>query len=210
MATIDPVLTQFRSALNEVYGDRIERVVLFGSRARGDAQPDSDYDVAVFLKGMEDRWAEFDRLSLVETSIIEKTGAVVHAMPYLAGAYRERTPLTHELRREGLDLRLPRQSVSLRRPESASAMPAPFWRSALATRRDAAHIWPASMPPKPSFSRPPARSRKPTAGFNHSSSISRETIRACRPIFCRSFHRHADTGGQAITRLQTTALNRKR
>ena len=66
MATIDPVLTQFRTALDVEYGDRIERVVLFGSRARGDAQPDSDYDVAVFLRSMEDRWAEFDRLSLIE------------------------------------------------------------------------------------------------------------------------------------------------
>lgn len=104
MATIDPVMTQFRTALDEVYGDRIERVVLFGSRARGDAVPDSDYDVAVFLKGMEDRWTEFDRLSRIETRIIEHTGAVIHAMPFLAGAYRERTPLMHELRREGLDL----------------------------------------------------------------------------------------------------------
>jgi predicted nucleotidyltransferase len=33
-----------------MYGDRIERVVLFGSRARGDAQENSDYDVAVFLR----------------------------------------------------------------------------------------------------------------------------------------------------------------
>ena len=104
MATIDPVLTQFRTALDVEYGDRIERVVLFGSRARGDAQPDSDYDVAVFLRSMEDRWAEFDRLSLIETRIIETTGAVVHAMPYVAGAYSERTPIMHELRREGVDL----------------------------------------------------------------------------------------------------------
>lgn len=104
MSTTDPALIQFRAAINELYGDRIERVVLFGSRARGDAQPDSDYDVAVFLRGMEDRWAEFDRIAIIETDIIEKTGSVIHAMPYLAGAYQERTPLMHEIRREGLDL----------------------------------------------------------------------------------------------------------
>jgi predicted nucleotidyltransferase len=39
---------RFRTALTEMYGDRLERVVLFSSRARGDAQPDSDYDVAIF------------------------------------------------------------------------------------------------------------------------------------------------------------------
>lgn len=31
----DPILKRFRAALDAVYGDRIERVVLFGSRARG-------------------------------------------------------------------------------------------------------------------------------------------------------------------------------
>ena len=97
-------MTQFRAALDEMYGERIERVVLFGSRARGDAQPDSDYDIAVFLKDMNDRWAEFDRLALIETGIIATTGAVVHAMPYLASAYGERTMLMYAIRHEGLDL----------------------------------------------------------------------------------------------------------
>src|SRR5271155_5584077 len=45
-----PILKRFRAAVAEVYGDRLERVVLYGSRARGDHQPDSDYDIAVFIK----------------------------------------------------------------------------------------------------------------------------------------------------------------
>ncbi|HWZ68691.1 MAG TPA: nucleotidyltransferase domain-containing protein [Stellaceae bacterium] len=42
-----------------MYGERLERVVLFGSRARGDAHENYDYDVAVFLHDMADRWQEF-------------------------------------------------------------------------------------------------------------------------------------------------------
>jgi uncharacterized protein len=48
--TDEPVLRRFKAALDALYGDEIDRVVLFGSRARGDAYAESDYDVAVFLK----------------------------------------------------------------------------------------------------------------------------------------------------------------
>lgn len=99
----DPILTRFRAALDELYGDRLERVVLFGSRARGDARPDSDYDVAVFVKDLDDRWREVDRIVSVVTDIIDDTGAVIHAMPYRAGAYRDRTSLMREIGREGID-----------------------------------------------------------------------------------------------------------
>jgi predicted nucleotidyltransferase len=98
------VLNRFRAGLDALYGERIERVVLFGSRARGDARSDSDYDVAVFLKVLTDRWQEADRLADLATDVMDETGAFIHAMPYAAGAYRERTPLMHEVRREGLDL----------------------------------------------------------------------------------------------------------
>ncbi|MDK9722319.1 MAG: nucleotidyltransferase domain-containing protein [Rhodospirillales bacterium] len=104
MATQDFVLTRFRTALDALYGDRIERVVLFGSQARGDARPDSDYDVAVFIKELGDRWSEADRLADAATEIMDQTGSFVHAMPYPAGTWRERTPLMHEIRREGRDL----------------------------------------------------------------------------------------------------------
>jgi predicted nucleotidyltransferase len=98
-----PILAKFRAAL-KMYGERIERVLLYGSRARGDASTDSDYDIAAFLKDLSDRWAEADKIAVATTDILKETGAVIHAMPYPAGAYQDRTPLMHEIRREGLDL----------------------------------------------------------------------------------------------------------
>jgi predicted nucleotidyltransferase len=100
----DPVLTRFRAALDDIYGSRIHRVVLFGSRARGDARPDSDYDVAVFFTSLPDRWTELDRLADLRVRLIDDTGAFFDALPYVATAYRDETPLMHEIRREGLDL----------------------------------------------------------------------------------------------------------
>src|SRR6516162_459152 len=100
----EPVLIRFRQALDEMYGDRLERVVLFGSRARGDANAESDYDVAVFLRDMSDQFAEMYRLADLSTDLIDETGEFVHAMPYHAGAYNERTPLMLGVRTDGIDL----------------------------------------------------------------------------------------------------------
>ena len=100
----DTVLTRFRTAVTELYGYRIERVVLFGSRARGDAEPDSDYDIAVFIKDAGTFADESARLAAVTTDILLETGAVISATPFLAGAHRERTGFMHELREYGLDL----------------------------------------------------------------------------------------------------------
>jgi predicted nucleotidyltransferase len=46
----DPVLTRFRAAVFDIYGNRVQRIVLYGSRARGNARPDSDYDIAVVAR----------------------------------------------------------------------------------------------------------------------------------------------------------------
>jgi predicted nucleotidyltransferase len=100
----DPILKRFRAALDELYGDRIERVVLYGSRARGDHREDSDYDVAVFLHDLGNRRDEVRRMVPVVVNIIGDTGAVIHAMPYRAGSYHDRTSLMRELRIEGVDL----------------------------------------------------------------------------------------------------------
>jgi predicted nucleotidyltransferase len=99
-----PILIRFRAALAEVYGDRLERVVLYGSRARGDHRPGSDYDIAVFIKGGGSFYEESSRLAAITTDILDDTGAVISATPFAAGAYRERTGFMYELRRDGVDL----------------------------------------------------------------------------------------------------------
>jgi predicted nucleotidyltransferase len=100
----DPILARFTAAVLEEYGNKVERVVLYGSRARGDARPDSDYDVAVFLRSGFDLGRDLFKLADLGTVLLEDTGALIHAMPFPAGSYAERTPLMHEIRRSGIDL----------------------------------------------------------------------------------------------------------
>jgi hypothetical protein len=55
------------------------------------------------LEDLADRWHEFHRLADLRTDILSATGIFVEARPFRAGAYRARTPLMHEIRREGVD-----------------------------------------------------------------------------------------------------------
>jgi predicted nucleotidyltransferase len=82
----------------------LERVVLYGSRARGDHRPDSDFDVAVFIKDPGTLTEELDKLASLTTAILLETGAVISAKPFEAGAYRARTAFMHDVRKDGLDL----------------------------------------------------------------------------------------------------------
>jgi uncharacterized protein len=103
-STNDPILSRFRAALDEMHGDQIVRVVLFGARARGEAHSDSDYDVAVFLKSLPDRWKEIRRLADLRVDFIDDTGAFFDTKPFPATANRDPTPLMHEIRRDGVTI----------------------------------------------------------------------------------------------------------
>src|SRR5205085_9822166 len=143
----DPILKRFRAELDALYGKRIERVVLFRSRTRGDARDDSDYDSAIFLHDLADYWREADRIADIGTIILYDTGAVINGLIFPAGAYRERTVFMNEVRLDGLDL-------WARKSPIASTERARIWRKrgifstfcTIATRRHGLSTSPDSTP----------------------------------------------------------------
>ncbi len=48
---LDVILRTLRQELAKALGSQLERVVLYGSRARGEARPDSDIDVLIVVRG---------------------------------------------------------------------------------------------------------------------------------------------------------------
>ena len=55
-------------------------------RARGDAKPDSDYDIAVFIKDPGTFTGDSERLAAITTDILTAKGAIISATPFPAGA----------------------------------------------------------------------------------------------------------------------------
>jgi len=102
-ALADPTIRGFRDAVRAAYGERLARIVLFGSRARGEAQPDSDYDIAVFLRDMADRWPELDRLADIGTDILLAGGGVINALAF-AAEHPPRSALMIEIDHDGVTI----------------------------------------------------------------------------------------------------------
>jgi predicted nucleotidyltransferase len=100
----DRTLLKFKKQVASLYGDNLDRLILFGSRARGDSTSESDYDIAVFLKSMPDRWTEIDRLAALRLPYLEEGAAFFDVMPYRAEDYDKETGLMSAIRAEGVPL----------------------------------------------------------------------------------------------------------
>jgi predicted nucleotidyltransferase len=96
-------LRQFVEALRGVYGDRLEDVILHGSRARGDATHDSDVDTVVVLKGCSDAYAERKRIAPIANRVSSDFDIVLSAVPVDARDFREGgSPFLLNVKREGV------------------------------------------------------------------------------------------------------------
>ena len=91
-------LDTFVARLREQYGDRVVRVVLFGSKARGDYDAESDLDLLVVLNGGD--WRLRDAVALVA---FEPMVEVVDVADY-AWWQEHRAPIYRHISIEGVDL----------------------------------------------------------------------------------------------------------
>ena len=85
-----------------------ERVILFGSQARGDANPDSDWDLLVVLdKKGKHNWDDFDNYAYPFTEIGWDHGVAINPLLYTQDEWEKRkiTPFYKNVENEGIEIK---------------------------------------------------------------------------------------------------------
>jgi len=66
---VKTIVAELRTSLETLYGERLVTMILFGSHARGDAEPGSDIDVLVVLKEPVSPGTEITRTSEIRSQL---------------------------------------------------------------------------------------------------------------------------------------------
>ena len=104
-SSIRATLKEARARLSEMYGDRITRIILYGSHARGEARPESDVDVLVVLRDDFNLYDELKRLTRLKLHLLDRFDAYVSLQPFTETAYQDlRRPLMRNIHAEGIEL----------------------------------------------------------------------------------------------------------
>ncbi|NLX14478.1 MAG: nucleotidyltransferase domain-containing protein [Phycisphaerales bacterium] len=96
-------LELFVAELRQMYGSRLNRVILYGSRARGEADDDSDLDILVVLQTLGDFWEELHRINPIASRLSLEYDQLISALPVDLDEYEhDYTPFLVNTRHEGV------------------------------------------------------------------------------------------------------------
>jgi predicted nucleotidyltransferase len=102
-ADVDILLKELKAGLKPLYGERLRGVYLYGSRARDEAERESDMDVLIVLDDIPSYSAEVDRTSALIAGLSLKYGMSVSRVLVTQREWQEgQTPFLLNAREEAI------------------------------------------------------------------------------------------------------------
>jgi len=103
-AAEDPVVVDFANQLKQVLGTHLRELWLFGSRARGEARPDSDYDLLILLD--QDATELRDRILDLQVEMLNRHDALITTLLHAQDDWQRQQgyPLAINIAREAVRL----------------------------------------------------------------------------------------------------------
>jgi len=100
---IEPILKEFRAAVEVLYKERLKSIILYGSWARDEATDDSDIDLVVVLAGEVGPCEEIDRMADIFTDLNLEHNVLIAVYPVSESDFdKVESPLLINVRKEGI------------------------------------------------------------------------------------------------------------
>jgi len=105
LTSIAPTINEIKRSLHELYGDRLIKLILFGSHARGEANPDSDIDLLAVFKSPVSQVQEISYMSELCIKILLEHNELVSIIPMDEDRFNAKdVALLRNIKREGIEL----------------------------------------------------------------------------------------------------------
>jgi predicted nucleotidyltransferase len=100
---IQTIIDEFKKEIKKIYGNQLDKIILYGSWANGTATNDSDIDLMVVLKGKISPGREIDRMIDCITDLNLKYDILLSVVPVSDEIYANiNSPLMLNVKREGV------------------------------------------------------------------------------------------------------------
>ena len=99
------IFQELKQSLTDLYQEKLVKIILYGSQARGTATTDSDVDILVVLKDEVSAFDEILRMAEITTTIGLKYDELISIFPIAESRFlAQLTPLLQNVKSQGIVL----------------------------------------------------------------------------------------------------------
>ena len=103
--TLNTILSETCQGLKTLYGQELDKIILYGSQARGDGEPDSDIDILIVLKQDFKYFDESNKISKLIAELCLEYNTLISCALASSREFQEyNNSFFRNIRREGIPL----------------------------------------------------------------------------------------------------------